>query len=166
MSALDQDRPHVTRAADRTQLRWAGRTTWDVVLGADETAGAIALLDQRGEHGDVTPMHVHRSEAEVFYVLEGQITAWAGSDVHTVDAGGAVYLPAGQPHALGVSGDRARIITVTAPGGFARFVRAAGVPVAEGAPATWEFDVDRLLQAAPEHSIDIVGPPPPLPASS
>jgi hypothetical protein len=111
-------------------------------------------------------MHVHAREAEVFYVLEGQITAWSGSDVHTLEAGGAVYLPAGQPHALGVRSERARIITVTAPGGFASFVTAAGVPVTADPPTTWDFDMSRLLSAAADHDIDIVGPPPALPASS
>ncbi len=46
---------------------------------------------------------------------------------------------------------------------FADFVRAAGVPVQGDAPATWEFDVGRILSAAAAHDIDVVGPPPQLP---
>ena len=152
-------------AADRTRLLWAGGTVFDVVLGAEHTDGAVALLDQWGRRGDVTPMHVHRDEAEIFYVLDGGIRAWSGDDVLDLDAGDAVHLPAGQPHAFGIRTSEARLITVTVGAGFADFVRAAGVPLAAGEqPQTWEFDVGRLVEAAPKHGIDIVGPPPPLPA--
>lgn len=155
--------PFVTHAADRQRLLWAGRTVFDVIIGGEKSGGAVSLLDQRGRRGDVTPLHIHNSEAEIFYVLEGGITAWAGSDVHELEAGGAVYLPAGQPHALGVRTDEARIITVTAPGGFADFVSMAGMQVDGDAPTTWEFDVDRIMAAAGQHDIQIVGPPPDLP---
>lgn len=153
----------VSHAEDRQRLLWAGRTTFDVVLDGTQTDGSIALLDQWGERGDVTPMHVHRDEAEIFYLLEGTIVAWAGDERLSLGAGGAVYLPAGRPHAFGVTSARARLITVTTPAGFAGFVRAAGVPVTGEQPATWEFDLGALMRAAPEHRIDIVGPPPPLP---
>lgn len=55
--------PHVSHPTDRRKLLWTGRTVFDVVLNGEQTAGAVALLDQWGERGDVTPMHVHRHEA-------------------------------------------------------------------------------------------------------
>jgi mannose-6-phosphate isomerase-like protein (cupin superfamily) len=151
---------HVSRPTDRTKLLWAGRTVFDVVLSGDQTAGAVSLLDQWGERGDATPMHIHHSEAEIFYVLEGGISAWFGDQVVDLDAGGALYLPAGHPHAFGIRSDSARLITITAPGGFADFISQAGVPVTGEIPSTWEFDVGRIMQAAPAHNIEIVGPPP------
>lgn len=162
MSTLDA-RPHVSHPEERQKLLWAGRTVFDVVLNGDQTAGAVALLDQWGERGDVTPMHVHRCEAEIFYVLEGGITTWSGDDVQRLEAGAAAYLPPGRPHAFGIHTERARLLTVTAPSGFAAFVSQAGVPVAGDLPTTWEFDVARIMQAAAEHEIEIVGPPPSLP---
>lgn len=84
-------------------------------------------------------------------------------DVQPLEAGAAVYLPPGRPHAFGIDTEKARLLTVTAPAGFAAFVSQAGVPVAEDAPATWQFDVGRILQAASKHDIEIVGPPPSLP---
>ncbi len=149
---------------DRPRLLWAGNTIFDVVLGGTGSGSRVALLDQWGSHSDVTPMHVHRHEAEVFYVLEGGITAWVGNDATDLEAGDAVYLPPGGVHALGIRTDRARLITVTAPAGFADFVRAAGVPVDGEAPSTWQFDVGRLMAAAPAHDIEIVRPPPTLPS--
>ncbi|MGA8996178.1 MAG: cupin domain-containing protein [Nocardioidaceae bacterium] len=154
--------PQVSRRAERPPLLWAGGTVFDVVLGGEATGGGVALLDQEGVHGDVTPLHLHRHEAEIFYVLDGEVTAWVGEDRHRLGVGDAVHLPAGQPHALGVHSQRARILTVTAPAGFAAFVRAAGMPVDGDRPATWSFDVERIMAAAPAHDIEILGPPPTL----
>jgi quercetin dioxygenase-like cupin family protein len=153
----------VTHAADRRRLLWAGSTVFDLVIGGEQSGGAVSLLDQRGRRGDVTPLHIHNSEAEIFYVLEGGITAWAGSDVYQIGAGGAVYLPAGQAHAFGIRTDEARLITVTAPGGFGDFVSMAGIPVDGDTPTTWDFDPGRIMAAAGQHDIQIVGPPPDLP---
>ena len=136
---------------------------FDLIIGGEQSGGAVSLLDQRGRRGDVTPLHIHRSEAEIFYVLEGGITAWSGSDTYQIEAGGAVYLPAGQAHAFGIRTAEARLITVTAPGGFADFVTAAGIPFTGDAPTTWEFDPGRIMAAAAPHDIQIVGPPPALP---
>lgn len=153
----------VSRAEDRRRLLWAGATTFDLVLDAEHTHGVVALLDQRGERGDVTPMHIHHGESEIFYVLEGSIVAWAGDDRLSLGAGGALYLPSGQQHAFGVVSPTARIISVTTPAGFAAFVREVGIPVDGDVPATWEFDIGALMGAARAHQIEIVGPPPELP---
>jgi quercetin dioxygenase-like cupin family protein len=153
----------VSRPGSRSKFLWAGSTVFDLVLDGSQTGGSVALLDQWGREGDTTPLHIHHREAEIFYVLEGGITAWAGEEVHTLEAGCAVYLPAGQAHAFGIHTPSARVITVTAPAGFADFVRAAGIPVDGEAPATWEFDLGTLMAAAPRHEIEIVGPPPRLP---
>jgi len=122
----------------------------------------MALPDQWGERGDATPLHVHRSEAEICYALEGGVTAWVADEEHTLAAGAAIYLPARLPHAFAVHTDRARLISVTAPATFAGFVRRAGVEIDE-VPSTWEFDLGTLMAAAADHEIDIIGPPPQLP---
>jgi len=144
-------------------LLWAGKTTFDLILDSSQTAGSIALLDQWGELGDTTPMHIHHGEAEIFYVLEGDIVAWAGDERMSVGQGGAIYLPAELRHAFGIVSATARLISVTAPAGFAGFVRAAGIPVDGDVPMSWEFDLGTLMAAAAQHQIEIVGPPPALP---
>lgn len=156
----------VSHAADRHRLLWAGRTSFDLVLDSAHTQGSVALLDQTGMRGDVTPMHIHHGEAEIFYVLEGEVVAWAGEDQLSLGAGGAMYLPSDLRHAFGVVSQTARLISVTAPAGFGEFVRDAGVAVDGDLPASWEFDLGALMAAAPRHQIEIVGPPPTLPEGS
>jgi quercetin dioxygenase-like cupin family protein len=155
---------NVSRGDDRTKLLWAGGTVFDVILDGSQTDGSLDLLDQWGVRGDVTPLHIHHEDAEVFYVLEGGVVAWSGDDVHTLTAGDAVYLPPGKMHAFGIATARARIISVTAPTGFAAFVRAAGVPVTGQIPPSWESNLGAILANASPHGIEIVGPPPQLPA--
>jgi quercetin dioxygenase-like cupin family protein len=152
--------PSVTRPGQRQRFLWAGGIVFDVVLDGRQTGGAVALLDQAARRGDATPLHVHRDEAEIFYVLEGAITAWAAGESHELAAGAAAYLPANVPHAFRVDTESARIVTVTAPAGFADFVRRAGVPVDGDVPAQWDFDIGDILAAAPQHNIEILGPAP------
>ena len=154
------DEVSISRAEDRQRFLWAGGTVWQVVLGAEQTGGHIALLDQSGRRGDATPMHLHPGEAEIFYVVDGTIRAFHGGTSVDLAAGSAIYLPAGQEHGMGVVSQQARIVTITTPGSFSRFVQAAGVPVEGDVPAQWEFDVARLMRAAAEHDIEVTGPPP------
>lgn len=153
----------VSLAGDRDPYLWVGSGVFDVVLRGDKTDGALSLLDFRGGAGDTTPLHLHRSEAEVFYVLEGAMTAWAGDDVLEVGAGGAAHLPAGLPHAFRCD-VASRVIVIATSGGFGDFVSAAGMPSGGTVPATWEFDLGRVMAAAPQHEIEILGPPPGAPA--
>ena len=154
------DEVSISRAEDRERYLWAGGTVWDVVLGAEQTGGHIALLDQSGRHGDATPMHLHPGEAEIFYVLDGTIRAFHGGTSVDLGAGAAIYLPAGQEHGMGIVSDSARVVTILTPGSFSRFVRSAGVPFQGDEPAQWEFDVSRLMGAAAAHGIQVTGPPP------
>ncbi len=161
MSSLGMsEQATITHRHERRPLLWAGGTVFDVVLAGEASGGGLALLDQWGSLGDTTPLHVHRREAEVFYVLDGSIRAWHLGTAHDLESGAAVYLPAGQEHAFAVTSERARILTVTTPGAFADFVRAAGVPADGDVPTHWEFDVARIMSAAAGNGIDITGPPP------
>jgi mannose-6-phosphate isomerase-like protein (cupin superfamily) len=127
--------------------------------GWSADGGGLALLDAHGGRGDATPLHVHRDEAEIFYLIDGQITAWAGEEQHELAEGSAVYLPPGLPHAFRVDSETARIITVTAPGKFADLIRAVSIETDE-VPAHWDFDLNRMIATAPQYGIEIVGPPP------
>jgi quercetin dioxygenase-like cupin family protein len=167
LSRLDTAGPaaSASHGHDRSKLLWAGGTVFDLVLDGAQTGGSVALLDQTGRHGDTTPLHIHHNEAEIFYVLAGEVVAWAGDDVYPLAAGGAVYLPPGQVHAFGIRSEQARLLSVTSPAGFANFVRSVGIPVTGDVPATWEFDLGTMIAAEPQYGLEIVGPPPALPAS-
>lgn len=131
--------------------------------GARETGGLFDLLDQRVPPGYAPPRHIHRREDEAWYVLEGEARFWCGDQAFDASPGTFVYLPRGLEHAFLVGSTGARLLTLTAPSGFAAFVTELGAPahgleIPEPGPA----DEARLGEAAARYGIEITGPPPHL----
>ena len=128
------------------------------------TGGAFTLIEQLAPPGFSPPLHVHHVEDEVFYVLDGALRIRCGDrDLH-LDAGGSVFLPKDVPHSFRVEGgEPARLLQLTAPGGFDRFVEAAGVPAGTRTlpppspppPGT----IERIAALGEAHGFTIVGPP-------
>jgi quercetin dioxygenase-like cupin family protein len=94
--------------------------------------------------------------------MEGQLTFWVGGDVIAAPAGSFVYGPSDIPHTFVVSSAQARFLLVAEPGGFERFMRAAGRPAAAltiPPPEAPPPDLAPLVALAAEHGIEILGPP-------
>jgi mannose-6-phosphate isomerase-like protein (cupin superfamily) len=144
-----------------------GAATWFVgalmqtkAAGA-ETGGRFDLLDQRVPPGYAPPRHRHEREDEAWYVLRGTATFWCGTDVLDAGPGSFVYLPRGVEHAFKVGATGARLLTLTAPSGFADFVAEAGEPAASlSIPEPGPLDEHRLAEIAARYGIIITGPPP------
>jgi quercetin dioxygenase-like cupin family protein len=80
-----------------------------------------------------TPLHVHRDEDEVFYILEGEHVIRVGDDEHRVGPGGVVFAPRGIPHAQRrVVPGEGRELVVTTPGGLEGFFRELAQAHADG----------------------------------
>ena len=129
--------------------------------------GDSALIEMLNPSGSQSPLHVHHDDDEGFYVLEGELCLWAGTEQHTLRPGQFVLAPAGVPHAYRVvSEERARYLVTSSTGGFADFVRAVGEPAPrhELPPAGAAVDPERLARIAAEHRITLLGPPGMLPA--
>ncbi len=138
----------------------------DVLVSGEQTGGTYSILELWGPQGFATPLHVHRDVDEGFYVIEGELTIWAGDDVTVLNAGDFVLAPRGVPHTIKntAAGDTHMLVTST-PAGFENFVRAYGtaaptheLPVLDGPP-----DIARAAALAAENGIDLLGPPGMLP---
>jgi oxalate decarboxylase/phosphoglucose isomerase-like protein (cupin superfamily) len=65
------------------------------------------------------PAHLHRREAEAWYVLEGELTFRFGDRTAVAPAGAFVFSPPGVAHSFGNAGERpARYLELFVPGGF------------------------------------------------
>jgi Cupin domain len=74
-------------------------------------------------------MHVHRTEDEVFHVIEGRLLVRVAGEDLRVGAGEVVLAPKGIPHTYRVeSPEGARWLVTTTRGDFERFVRALSRP--------------------------------------
>ena len=88
-----------------------------------ERGSVLALRGSASACSD-TPLHVHRNEDELFYVLEGEHVYRVGDTEHTVGPGGFVFAPRGVPHSQRrVVPGEGRELVLTTPGGFEGFFR-------------------------------------------
>jgi quercetin dioxygenase-like cupin family protein len=129
---------------------------------SEETGGRLTAWEELLPHRSSPPLHVHSSDDEAWFVLEGNLTFQVGETTWTAQAGAFAWAPRGLPHTFRVESPTARLLGLALPGGFDRFVRATGRP-AEAAtlppPPDGPPDIGALVTAAREHGIEIVGPP-------
>lgn len=120
----------------------------------------FSFIDQRVPGGYSVPLHLHRSEDEAWYVLEGDATFYCGDEQFTAGPGAWVFLPRNVPHTFKVGASGGRLLTFTNSAGFGSFAVEAGEPApALTVPPPAEPDVQRLAEAAARYGIEIVGPP-------
>src|SRR5580765_3355995 len=76
------------------------------VIGAGDGAFVIAEWRDPGAPADgvnvsprlIAPLHLHRSDDEAWYVLEGTLVVQVGDQEVEARAGAAVFVPRGTPH--------------------------------------------------------------------
>ncbi len=107
-----------SRTGTHLTMKGVTSNTLDVKISGDDTAGALAVLEQLGQspHGG-PPLHVHPGQDEFFYVVEGRYQFLVGDDRHVVAAGDTIFLPRGVPHAFVQISDRARTLVAYQPAG-------------------------------------------------
>lgn len=145
-----------------------GKTLW--VLGdlyefkatSEYTGGAFALWETTTPQGNPgPPPHIHHSEDEVFYLLEGELELTVEGRASVVGAGTFVNIPKGTLHTFRNAGTRpARFLGMVAPGGFEGFFEEVGEPARDGSsPPAGPPDVEKVMATAPKYGLEI--PPPP-----
>jgi len=131
-----------------------GHSITHKVTGAD-TDGAYSLLEVELV-GDGPPQHIHKTEDEAFYVLEGEMNVLVGERIIRATAGSFVFIPRGTVHTVSRTGQEpAKALTIFSPPGFERFfAEAVGVDVTDT-----EAYVAKATALAEKYNMDIVGPP-------
>jgi mannose-6-phosphate isomerase-like protein (cupin superfamily) len=130
------------------------------------SGGGLGLVELAGRGGDMPPLHLHRSEDEVFYVLDGRMTVFvSGCEPVELGPGQSAFAPRGVPHVYRVESERARWLAAVSPSGFDEFVREISEPAEcdDLPPEGRVHDVSRVGAAAARHGIEILGPPGVLP---
>lgn len=139
---------------------WFLGSLMTIKAAGEDTAGAFTLIDQRAPAEFGPPLHVHHSEDEAFYVLEGALRVVCGDRSFDAGPNSFVLLPKGIPHAFLVGDEGAHLLQITSPAGFENFAREVGEPATSAAlPAPAAPDIPRLVAAAERHGATIVGPP-------
>jgi quercetin dioxygenase-like cupin family protein len=132
-----------------------------VKASALQPGGRYAITEHLLPAGTATPLHSQPEEDESFYFLEGELTFYLedGQPI-PASAGSFVHVPAGVAHAYQVDSETARILVVTTAQ-HERFFRAASDPAqARTLPPQAPPDMERVMAAAQEYGVEILGPPP------
>lgn len=91
-------------------------TTYKVLTA--ETSGAMFVMEQANARKGGPPRHLHFSQDELFYVMEGQYIVEIGSERFHLKAGDCVLGPRGIPHAWAFVGDsKGRMLLSYSPAG-------------------------------------------------
>jgi quercetin dioxygenase-like cupin family protein len=89
---------------------------------SEQTGGAYAILEQRIPAGHGPPLHVHRHETEIFYILEGQFELTVGGEKIPAPAGAIAVCPRNIPHTFrNVGPTTGKLLLTVIPGRFADY---------------------------------------------
>jgi quercetin dioxygenase-like cupin family protein len=122
-----QVQPYALKAGEG----WVYHFGIDFTVKASEVqnGNGAAFMEYVTRKGEEPPSHAHKTEDEMFYVLEGAITFHCGDATFDLETGGFIFLPAGIQHGYTIrSEEPVRLIVVTAPvrdgasGGWGGFV--------------------------------------------
>ncbi len=119
-----------TSAPRCVQSHWVLGSRADVWVGARETEGRLTAATISVPTLAGVPPHAHRSQDEVFYILQGEFNVELSGTTHRLLPGDTVYIPRGTVHSFSnVSAQPGKFLSIHTPAGFERFFAEAGEPV-------------------------------------
>ena len=145
-----QTKPYMLNNEDGQFLQSLGAMV-SIKATSEQTGGVFNLFEVSCAPDYVTPLLVHYTEDVAVYVLDGALTFFWGSEKKEALTGSYFFQPRGVPHGFRVEGNTsARILYMTVPAGFDRFVIEQKCPNSGSEPET----------AAARYKIEILGPLP------
>jgi quercetin dioxygenase-like cupin family protein len=136
----------------------------NIRLSANDNSDRISIIEHRMPHGEATPLHIHKTEDEVFHILRGRIRFEVGNETLIGNSGDILLAPKNVPHRFIVESlDGAHCLTIAKGADFETMVTEMSSPVTvEFMPAFLEpskLAVEALTKACTRNNIEIIGPP-------
>ncbi|MBD2755890.1 cupin domain-containing protein [Spirosoma validum] len=136
------------------KLKGVNANVLDVKISGTDTDGGLAIFEQTSlSPGRGTPLHVHPSQDEVFYVLEGAYYFQVGDEKYHLKTGDSIFLPRKVPHAWTQVAEKGKMMVVLQPAGKLEyfFVTMAGMD--------HEPTKEELAKVFSDNEMQVVGPP-------
>lgn len=103
--------------------------------------GDFALIEAMMVPGNEPPPHVHSSEDELYYLIEGEVDVYVGEEVFKVQTGECVFLPKLKPHAFVTRSGRIRLLLIITPGRLGRSLSQHGLARTKPGPSCWNTNL-------------------------
>ena len=137
---------------------WQG-SLMKIKARAEDTGGALGLVEGNFYEGFGPPLHVHHREDEGMLVLEGEIRFQRGVEDFVAGPGTLVWVPREVPHAFKVKSASARALVLVTPGGFEQMFADGGIPASESTePPVQEYDPEAARALSTKSGFDVIGP--------
>lgn len=82
------------------KLKGVNSNVLDVKISGSDTDGDLAVFEQTSlSQGKGTPLHLHHTQDEIFYVIEGEYYFQVGDKKFSLAKGDSIFLPRKVPHA-------------------------------------------------------------------
>jgi quercetin dioxygenase-like cupin family protein len=89
-----------------------------ILAASEDTGRRFGLMEMVAPKGREPSRHLHYSDDEGFYVLEGDVTFYVGDKTYEARPGTFVFLPHGVPHSYTFETETVRMLAIVAPGGI------------------------------------------------
>lgn len=143
-----------------TPSYWMAGDRVTVLMSGEQTAGRYATVVIYTVPNGGPPPHIHHDCSEMFYMLDGELTAEIDGKTHILRAGSCLHIPKGAVHSFRNTGCiPARHLVVISPAGLEGFFVAAGAPTTYSdtdAPPVTRDVIDRLQAEAPKFQMELV----------
>jgi quercetin dioxygenase-like cupin family protein len=128
-----------------------------------ETSDGVSVLRFLLPFGEAPPLHVHRSEDEIFHLIRGEMRFCIGPDTIVAQPGRTVLAPRGIAHGFRVISEGGAECLIITHGSFEKMVREMARPAdGDAAPepvALPPAEQARLTEVCKSAGIDLIGPP-------
>lgn len=157
-----QTKPAVFQPAADKPAYWMLDHRMTVLIPGEQTHNAYTVLEMFIVPGGGPPPHIHHREDELFYVLEGDMTIFAGEQTVRAGPGTSVHIPAGAVHTFKNEGSEpGRMVIMYAPAGFENYFATVGAPTThddEKAPPVTQEALERFQAYAAQFNLEIILP--------
>jgi quercetin dioxygenase-like cupin family protein len=141
---------------------------FSVLAGSEQTDGRFGLMEMVAPKGREPSRHLHYTDDEGFYVLEGELTFYVGEKTYAAGPGTFVYLPHGVPHSYTFQTNSVRMLSIVAPGGLEAHFRdprfsepAEGTTLPTPSGALDPKLLEAMAADLASYGTEVVGPPGP-----
>lgn len=140
-----------SRFGEKTKVN--GLSPNDIKVSSKDTNGNLTVFEYIGNEKGGPPLHMHLSQDEVFFIIEGEYTFQVGDDKHLLKGGDTIFLPRKVAHAFAQTSEKGKMYFMFTPSGrMEDFFRAIGA-LKEPPPP----ELGAKIFA--DHEMQVVGPP-------